>query len=174
MNKRERVFSLCLATVSWLGIASLTLLAPSAMAGQKPECYMLEESGKLIDLSSLCNSSSRREKTTTERSTPTIGSSVVEQPIGGINYTTTVPLVYTNPLPVGLSLGSASSVPLVFAGSVPVAYESFSNLAYTSPTFWVRSFQETAATRSGSFGDLPTLVNLLQQGKPLIFIYRYE
>jgi hypothetical protein len=174
MNKRERVFSLCLATVSWLGIPSVTLSAPSAMASQTPECYMIDESGKLIDLSSLCNSSSHRERATTERSTPTSGSSVVEQPLSEIDYTASVPLVYNNPLPIGFSLGSASSFPLLFAGSVPVAYESFSNLAYTSPTFWVRSFQETASTRSGSFRELSTLVNLLQQRKPLIFIYRYE
>ncbi len=181
MNKRNRLLSFLLATIGCSGIASLTLSAPSVLAGQKPECYMIDESGQLIDLSSLCNSSSHPEQATTERSsfssnrlTPKSGSSVVEQLIGGINQTTSVPLLYSNSLPIGFSVGSTSSLPLLFAGSVPVAYESFSNLAYTSPTFWVRSFQETEATRSASFVELATLVNLLQQGKPLIFIYRYE
>lgn len=180
MNKRERLLSLLLATIGCLGITSLTVSTPSAMADRKPECYAIDESGQSIDLSYLCNSSSLQKQARIERSspsqqsTPTSGSSVVEQPIGGINYTASVPWVYTNPLPIGLSVGSASSFPLLFAGSVPVAYESYSNLAYTSPTFWVRTFQETAATRSASFSDLPTLVNLLQQKKPLIFIYRYE
>ncbi len=161
MNKRERFLSVSLATMSCLGIASVSWLAPSAIASQQPECYMIDESGQLIDLSSLCNSSSQTEQAVTERSILEETTSV-EQPISDPNYAISAPLVDSNLLPRG------------FANSVPIAYEGFSNVVYTSPRFWVRSFQETAGSRSASFTELPTLINLLQQGKPLIFIERHE
>ncbi|AFZ34340.1 hypothetical protein Sta7437_0749 [Stanieria cyanosphaera PCC 7437] len=165
IKKLNQVIGICLVT---LGLTTATLI-PQARAEKKPECFMINESGTLVDLTSLCNSSTPKQPQT-------------EQKYSASTPQTTVQNSVFPSFPGFVSLGSANTInssasnPVVFASSTPVAYltSPSSSTVYTSSNFLVRRFQESGFNSSDPLTELLPILNLLENNRTLVIITRYE
>ncbi|MGK7874085.1 MAG: hypothetical protein AB4426_12455 [Xenococcaceae cyanobacterium] len=78
MNKFKQIKATTLATVGSLSVGAVCLLTPSAMAQKYSDCFMINESGQVVELSSICEDSPVRVRqglTEPTRPTPTSSTS---------------------------------------------------------------------------------------------------
>ena len=157
MSKLRQTIPIALTA---LGLSVVTSLTPKAIAGEKPECFMIDVSGKYTDLSHLCDSSSKTKQATTKQS-----SSSTEQPISSSNYSNCTPAGYSN------AINYLPAAPLV-PGLTPVAYLNtrFSNTAYASPRMLVRRFRQSGSQAPNT--NVLSISNLIQQRRPVVILNR--
>ena len=169
MSKLSQTFSIAITT---LGLSVVTSLTSQAIAREQPKCFMIEESGQFIDLSSLCDYQPQKKQ-----SNPKKSSASIEQPTSNCYDSNPVPLISDN------SVNPLPSSPLAFTASTPVAYINTpsSSTAYTSPTFLVRRFREPGFTSSNSINRARSILTILRQRlsflelkKSVLIIKRYK
>jgi hypothetical protein len=167
MNKLRQIFGVASATLSLLGLNSTVLLSP-ASANEQPECFMLEQSGKLVDLTSLCNSTKKQPKAGASYS------AAVERSTSQKSSLPVLPSI--SPISSVNSINSTESAPIVFASTTPVAYINTpsSSTVYASPTLYVRRFQQSGFITSDPLTRLRPFLNILETEEPLVVIIRYE
>ena len=159
MSKLHQIIPIALTA---LGLSVVTSLTPKAIADEKPECFMIDVSGKYTDLSHLCDSSS---KTKQAQATTKQSSSSTEQPISSSNYGNCPSAGYSN------AIDYLPAAPLV-PGLTPVAYLNtrFSNTAYASPRMLVRRFRQSGSQAPNT--NVLSISNLIQQRRPVVILNR--
>ncbi len=169
MSKLSQTLSIAITT---LGLSVVTSITPQAIAREQPKCFMIDESGRFIDLSSLCDYQPQKKQPNPKKS-----STSIEQPTSSSNDSNSVPLISDN------SVNPLPSSPLAFTASTPVAYINTpsSSTAYTSPTFLVRRFRESGFNSSNSISRASSILTILRQSlsflelkQSVLIIKRYK
>ena len=164
-----------LLTIFLTGLGSLAVFTPKAIAQERPECYIIDDSGELTDLTDICNAS-QRQSTETDATTNE-GENVVNNNIKIIDskHQDTGVSADDGVFVLGKKDASLESDLIdstyYIDNEIGVDYTAYTRRYQTPSTSIDR---QTLRTQVFQFDTKPSLTSILRHGRELPFIiYRY-
>ncbi|GAB4548195.1 MAG: hypothetical protein Tsb0014_42950 [Pleurocapsa sp.] len=169
-----------LLTVFLTSLSYLGAIAPIAMAQEPPECYMIDDSGQLTDLTDICNVSEKRSLDSAPTSNTNEGVNVINNNnniIGskafGTKFTEDNNLYILGENDFSFDSGFIDSLYYIDNG-IGMDYTAYVRKYRTSPTSITR---EASRKQAFQFDDYPrSLTSILRRGQSRLpfLIYRYR
>ena len=163
-----------LLTVFLTSLSSIAALAPNAVAQERPECYIIDESGELTDLTDICDASQGQSRPTdsngdaqnVNQNVNVVGSEAIEEVVLNDN-------VYVLRETSLLSESDAIDSAYYIDNEIGSDYAAYIRRYQSPETAFDR---QTIRDKVFQFDTEPSLTSILRRGEARtpFLIYRYQ